>query len=130
MNISDAAQQSHLPAKTIRYYEQINLVVPAREENGYRDFSSDDVNMLQFLKRARDLGFSIEDCRTLLGLYSDKNRSSAEVKQVAKAHLAEIEEKIAQLKSMHKTLAHLVHCCGGDERPSCPILENLAGEPQ
>lgn len=127
MNISDAANRTGLPPKTIRYYEQISLVSPDREENGYRDFSDEDVQMLHFLKRARDLGFSIEDCRTLLGLYTDENRTSAEVKAIAAKHLKEIEAKIEQLRGMHKTLAHLVDCCEGNARPSCPILENLAG---
>lgn len=129
MNISDAAKKTGLPPKTIRYYEEIGLLVPAREENGYRDFGDEDVQMLQFLKRARDLGFSIDDCRTLLGLYTDRNRTSAEVKAIAAKHLDEIQAKIAQLQDMHRTLAHLVHCCDGDSRPSCPILDNLAGAP-
>lgn len=128
MNISSAARRTDLPAKTIRYYEEIGLIAPTRGANGYRDFSESDVHMLQFLKRARDLGFSIEDCRALLGLYTDSNRSSAEVRAIAKKHLSEIDAKIAQLRDMHATLAHLVACCDGDSRPECPILNNLAGE--
>lgn len=128
MNISQAARQSGLPAKTIRYYEEIGLIRPVRGANGYRDFSETDVHMLQFLKRARDLGFSIEDCRALLDLYTDANRSSAEVREIARKHLAEIDAKIGQLREMHATLAHLVACCEGDSRPDCPILESLAGE--
>ncbi|MDF1748798.1 MAG: Cu(I)-responsive transcriptional regulator [Alphaproteobacteria bacterium] len=127
MNISDAATQTGLPAKTIRYYEDISLLVPDRAENGYRNFSDDHIAMLQFLKRARDLGFSIEECRTLLSLYSDANRTSAEVKAIATKHLSDIDEKINILKEMRETLAHLIHCCDGDHRPSCPILNSLAG---
>ena len=110
MNISEASKRTGLPAKTIRYYEDIDLVVPDRHENGYRDFSSDDVGMLHFLKRSRDLGFSIEDCRLLLSLYTDEHRTSAEVKSIAAKHLDEIRTKIAELESMHRTLSHLVHC--------------------
>ncbi|MDW3208160.1 MAG: Cu(I)-responsive transcriptional regulator [Alphaproteobacteria bacterium] len=128
MNISDAAKLTGLPAKTIRYYEQIDLVSATRCDNGYRDFSYEDVQLLHFVKRARDLGFSVEDCRTLLGLYTDENRTSAEVKAVAQNHLVEIDAKIRQLNAMRDTLSHLVHCCDGDSRPSCPILENLAGD--
>ena len=128
MNISDSAQQTGLPAKTLRYYEEISLLVPDRADNGYRDFSNDHIATLQFLKRARDLGFSIEECRTLLSLYSDANRTSAEVKAIASKHLDEIDEKINVLKDMRETLAHLIHCCDGDHRPSCPILNSLAGD--
>lgn len=128
MNIADAAKLTGLPAKTIRYYEQIELVSATRCDNGYRDFSYEDVQLLHFVKRARDLGFSVEDCRTLLGLYTDENRTSAEVKAVAQNHLVEIDAKIRQLNAMRDTLSHLVHCCDGDSRPSCPILENLAGD--
>lgn len=130
MNISQASDRSGLPAKTIRYYEDIGLLVPDRGENGYRTFSHDHVQMLHFLKRARDLGFTIDDCRALLGLYTDQNRASAEVKAIAQRHLTEIDLKIEQLKSMRKTLGLLVHACDGDHRPSCPILDNLAGEKQ
>ncbi|WP_298497023.1 Cu(I)-responsive transcriptional regulator [uncultured Maritimibacter sp.] len=128
MNISEAGAASGLPAKTIRYYEDIGLVRPARDGNGYRSFSEVDVHNLTFLARSRALGFSIEDCRTLLALYQDKSRSSGEVKKVAQGHLEEIERKIADLSAMRDTLAHLVHCCHGDDRPDCPILEGLEGE--
>ncbi|MBV7408237.1 Cu(I)-responsive transcriptional regulator [Maritimibacter sp. DP1N21-5] len=125
MNISDAGAASGLPAKTIRYYEDIGLVTPARDANGYRSFGEVDVHNLRFLARSRALGFSIEDCRTLLALYQDKSRASGEVKKVAEGHLSEIERKIADLTAMRDTLAHLVHCCHGDDRPDCPILEGL-----
>ena len=93
MNIGDAAKQSGLPAKTIRYYEDIGLVAPGRAGNGYRDFSGTDLHKLAFVQRARSLGFSIEECRALLSLYDDRDRASADVKDLAKAHLAQIEEK-------------------------------------
>ncbi|AUG53080.1 Cu(I)-responsive transcriptional regulator [Thalassospira marina] len=127
MNISDAAQQCGLPAKTIRYYEDIGLVTPGRLTNGYRDYSDQDLHKLRFLQRSRGLGFSIDDCRLLLSLYEDRNRASADVRQIAKAHLDDIDRKIAELKSLQTTLRHLVHQCHGDDRPDCPIIEDLAG---
>ena len=127
MNISDVADQTKLPAKTIRYYEDIGLVRPARSENGYRVFADQDLHKLRFLGRARALGFSIEDCRVLLALYEDDTRSSADVRVIAKRHLAEIESKIADLNAMRNTLTHLVETCAGDERPDCPILDDLGG---
>ena len=127
MNIGDAATQSGLPSKTIRYYEEIGLIKPARTDNGYRDFSGTDLHKLRFLGRARGLGFSIEDCRALLGLYEDTDRESAQVKAIAQDHLAQIDDRIAQMMSMRETLAHLVTCCQGDNRPDCPILSDLAG---
>ena len=127
MNIGDAATHSGLPAKTIRYYEDIGLVAPGRSGNGYRDFSDTDLHKLAFVQRARSLGFSIEECRALLSLYDDRDRASADVKALAKAHLKQIEEKIAGLQAMQKTLGNLVHKCHGDDRPDCPILDGLAG---
>ena len=128
MNIGDVAERAGLPPKTIRYYEEIGLVRPLRSENGYRTFRESDLHKLTFLGRARALGFSIEDCRTLLGLYEDNTRESAQVKAVAEEHLGEIDRKIAELQSMRATLAHLVTACHGDERPDCPILEDLSGQ--
>jgi len=126
MNIGDIAQRTGLPAKTIRYYEEIGLVTPRREANGYRVFDDKDIHRLTFLARARALGFPIEDCRTLLALYKDDTRASADVKCIAQDHLAQIEDKILQLQSMRDTLTHLVHECAGDNRPDCPILKDLA----
>ncbi|MFO7770165.1 Cu(I)-responsive transcriptional regulator [Roseovarius gahaiensis] len=126
MNISDVAKRTGLPAKTIRYYEEINLIRPARDTNGYRVFKDTDVHKLAFLGRARALGFAIEDCRTLLALYEDETRASADVKRVAQDHLTQIEDKLAQLESMRDTLTHLVQECAGDARPDCPILKDLA----
>ncbi|ANT60011.1 MULTISPECIES: Cu(I)-responsive transcriptional regulator [unclassified Salipiger] len=129
MNIGDVATRAGLPPKTIRYYEDIGLVTPHRGANGYRAFTEQDVHKLAFLARARTLGFTIEDCRALLALYEDESRASAEVKHIAEDHLAQIDEKLAQLQQMRDTLAHLVHACHGDDRPDCPILSDLASEP-
>lgn len=126
MNISEVANRAGLPPKTIRYYEDIGLISPARGANGYRSFSETDLHKLAFLARSRALGFSIEDCRTLMALYDDKSRASSDVKQVALHHLDEIDCKIAQLQSMRDTLSELVHACAGDDRPDCPILRDLA----
>ncbi|KQB95606.1 transcriptional regulator [Loktanella sp. 1ANDIMAR09] len=126
MNIGEVSERSGLPPKTIRYYEDINLVRPLRSDNGYRSFRESDIHKLAFLGRARALGFSIEDCRTLMGLYEDETRESAQVKAVAKEHLAEIDNKIAQLRSMRETLSHLIEACQGDHRPDCPILKDLS----
>ena len=127
MNIGEVSERSGLPAKTIRYYEDIALVRPLRSANGYRSFRESDIHKLAFLGRARALGFSIEDCRTLMGLYEDKSRESAQVKAVAEGHLTEIDNKIAQLKSMRETLSQLIDTCHGDHRPDCPILKDLSG---
>ena len=126
MNIGEAAKRSELPAKTIRYYEDIGLIEPLRDANGYRAFQQDDIHKLTFLSRARALGFTIEDCRALLALWEDSDRASADVRQIATEHLASIEQKITDLQSMRETLSHLVKTCAGDNRPSCPILNNLS----
>ena len=126
MNIGDVAQKAGLPPKTIRYYEDIGLITPLRDTNGYRVFRDSDLPKLAFLGRARSLGFTIEDCRTLLALYEDNTRASADVKELAQAHLEKIENKIEQLQSMRDTLSELVHSCAGDNRPDCPILSDLA----
>ena len=126
MNIKDAAAASGLPAKTIRYYEDIGFVKPLRSQNGYRIFRESDAHKLAFLGRARALGFSIEDCRNLLALYEDERRASAEVKDIAGQHLKRIDRKIAELVEMRATLAHLFEACAGDHRPDCPILADLA----
>lgn len=130
MNIKDAAAASRLPAKTIRYYEEIGLIRPGRTPNGYRDFSEADVHKLAFLSRARSLGFHIEDCRALLALWEDRGRASADVKRLAEAHLQEIDHKIEELQGLRAALSDLVHRCHGDARPDCPILADLAGRPE
>jgi Cu(I)-responsive transcriptional regulator len=127
MNISQAAEQSGLPPKTIRYYEDIGLVESARRrDNGYRDYGSRDVHMLRFLHRARDLGFTVADCRALLSLYTDHQRRSADVKAIALKRIADIDRKIAELDEMRTVLATLADKCHGDERPDCPILDDFA----
>lgn len=129
MNIGDAAKRSGMSAKTIRYYEEIGLVEPAsRRESGYRDYSVEDVHLLAFLHRARKLGFSVRSCRELLSLYRDRNRASADVKAIARGHVEEITQKIIELQSMKDTLQTLIEKCHGDDRPHCPILEDLAGD--
>ena len=126
MNISEVARRAGLPAKTIRYYEDLGLIAPARGANGYRDFSDQDLHRLAFLGRARALGFSLEDCRGLLALYSDRARASAEVKAIALSHLEQIDRKLQELSEMRSTLSDLVRKCAGDNRPDCPILSDLA----
>ena len=128
MNIGDASARSGLPAKTIRYYEDIGLLKPNRAGNGYRDYSIKDVHQLRFLQRSRSLGFSVEECRQLLSLYDDKERESADVKAIAEAKLVEIDRKLAELSGLRDMLRHLVHNCHGDSRPDCPIIDGLAGK--
>jgi len=127
MNIGEAAARSGLPAKTIRYYEEIGLLRPRRGANGYRAFAEDDAERLAFLARARSLGFSIEECRTLLALQQDEGRASGDVRRVAVAHLAEVDRKLDELRALRSALAGLVERCRGDGRPDCPILDDLAG---
>ena len=127
MNISDVANRSGLPAKTIRYYEDIGLIKPLRDGNGYRAFRDSDMHKLAFLGRARALGFTIDNCRALLALREDKSRASADVRAIAKDHLKQIEAKITDLEAMRDTLSDLVRCCAGDQRPDCPILSSLGG---
>jgi MerR family transcriptional regulator, copper efflux regulator len=129
LNIGDAAGASGVTAKMIRHYEAIDLLPPAeRRESGYRDYSHADVHRLRFIRRARDLGFSIDQIKVLLRLWSDRDRSNAEVKALALAHIAELEEKIARLREMSSALSHLAVACDGDGRPDCPILHGLAGK--
>lgn len=128
MNIGQASDASGVSAKMIRYYEEIGLVRPPfRTESNYRVYGSDEVHILRFIRRARTLGFSIDETRALLALWQDKSRASAEVRDIASDHIATLETKIAELQSMVGTLRHLVHCCHGDNRPDCPILDDLAG---
>jgi Cu(I)-responsive transcriptional regulator len=127
MNIGTASELSQLPVKTIRYYEEIGLVDPGRTGNGYRDFSEADVERLKFLQRARSLGFSIEQCRELLSLYEDRNRASADVKAITRTKIQEIDRKIDELNSLKRVLTTLMEACHGDDRPECPIIDDLAG---
>ena len=130
MNIGDVAKRADLPAKTIRYYEEIGLVTPLRDANGYRSFRESDIHRLAFIGRARALGFTIEECRRLLALWGDQDRSSADVREIAREHLVEIERKIADLQAIRETLIHLVATCAGDDRPDCPILARLEASPR
>ena len=127
MNIGAASRHSGLPSKTIRYYEEIGLLTADRALNGYRDYSLEDVHRLRFLQRARGLGFSVEECRELLSLYSDRDRASSDVKAIANEKLAEMDRKIEELRGLRRMLGHLVDNCHGDARPDCPIIDGLAG---
>ena len=128
MNIGEAARHSDLPPKTIRYYEDIDLIKPSRSGNGYRDYSETDVHRLRFLQRSRSLGFTIEECRLLLSLYEDDQRASSDVKAVANQKIDQINLKIKELKSLKKTLTSLAENCHGDDKPDCPIIDDLAGK--
>jgi Cu(I)-responsive transcriptional regulator len=128
MNIGEASEHSGLPVKTIRYYEDIGLVRPLRSENGYRDFVDSDLQRLKFLQRSRSLGFSIDECRELLSLYEDRNRASADVKAITHAKIREVDRKIEELRSLRKVLSELVTACHGDDRPDCPIIDDLSGQ--
>lgn len=126
MNISAAAKAAGLPTKTVRYYADIGLVeAPSRSEAGYRTYDDNALRKLVFIRRAREFGFSIDECRELLGLYEDRDRSSAEVKKIAQRRLEDIRQKQLELQSLHDTLAHLVEGCKGDDRPDCPIIDYL-----
>ena len=127
MNIGAAAEHSDLPVKTVRYYDEIGLVSPARSDSGYRAYSAVDLHRLQFVARARGLGFSLDDCRHLLSLYDDESRASKDVKRIVREKLVEVDRKIEELQSLKNTLTHLANNCRGDSRPDCPILEDLAG---
>ncbi|MCC7394667.1 MAG: Cu(I)-responsive transcriptional regulator [Sphingomonadaceae bacterium] len=129
MNIGDAARASGVSAKMIRYYEDIALLpTAARRASGYRDYGADDVHRLRFVRRARDLGFSIDEVRELLSLWQDKGRQSSDVKAIASQHIAALHRRIDALRAMAATLEELVHCCAGDNRPDCPILADLSGD--
>ncbi|GAA6151978.1 Cu(I)-responsive transcriptional regulator [Pseudoteredinibacter isoporae] len=127
MNISEAAKRSGLGSKTIRYYESIGLVAPAkRSENGYRDYSEHDVEALRFLQRARATGFGIEECRQLLGLYDNDQRHSSHVKSLVLEKVEQVESQIAELQAMRDTLNSLASRCAGNEGPQCAILDELS----
>lgn len=126
MNIGEAASATGISAKMIRYYESIGLIGPAtRTDAGYRVYNDADLHMLRFVRRARDLGFSVEQMHELLALWRDRSRASADVKRLALDHVAELERKAAALHDMADTLKHLAQHCHGDERPDCPILNDL-----
>lgn len=123
MNIGQAAKASGITAKMIRHYESVGLLPPAtRSDTGYRQYGEREVHVLRFIRRARDLGFSIKDISGLLSLWHDRQRPSRQVKALAQAHMQQLQRKIDELQSMRQTLEKLVQCCQGDERPDCPIL--------
>lgn len=126
MNIGAAAQASGVSAKMIRYYEQQGLIGAARRTDaGYRVYAEQDVEVLRFVRRARDLGFSVEWIKNLLALWQDQDRHSSDVRALAQEHVIQLQQKIASMQQMVDTLNHLIHCCAGDNRPECPILANL-----
>jgi Cu(I)-responsive transcriptional regulator len=127
MNINEVARISRLPAKTIRFYEAIGLVRLRRAGNGYRRFGERDLYKLAFIGRARRLGFSVQDCRELLALYEDRNRPNADVRRIAEATLERIDAKLVELDAMRRALTQLIASCHGDQRPDCPILDDLEG---
>lgn len=130
MNIGQAAKASGVSAKMIRHYEGLGLFPEAqRTEAGYRQYGESDLSTLRFIRQSRDLGFSLEQIRDLLGLWQNRKRPSRQVKALAQAHIAELDAKLQELQAMRATLAHLVHCCAGDDRPDCPIIDRLATEP-
>jgi MerR family transcriptional regulator, copper efflux regulator len=130
MNIGEVAAETGVTAKSIRYYESINLIpAPERTQSGYRQYSDRDVQTLHFIKRSRGLGFSVAEVAELLSLYQDRERVSAEVKGIVETRLDEIDQKISELESIQSTLRTLADRCHGDDRPDCPILDDLAGIP-
>jgi Cu(I)-responsive transcriptional regulator len=128
LNIGEAARASGVSAKMIRHYEEIGLVPKAgRTASGYRLYGDSDVHRLRFVRRARDLGFSMKEIESLLGLWDNRRRASSEVKRLAAKHIADLDDRIAELQAMRRTLADLSRHCRGDHRPECPILDDLAG---
>ena len=129
MQIGEAARLTGVSAKMIRHYESIGLIpLPDRRDSNYRDYGHHDVHRLAFVRRARDLGFSMDEIRDLLRLWGDKDRSSAEVKRLTESHIDELDAKIRLLRGMRQTLATLADACDGNERPDCPIIDELAGK--
>jgi len=127
MNIGQAAKATQVSAKMIRHYESVGLLPEARRTDaGYRQYDDKDLATLRFIRQSRDLGFSLEQIRELLGLWHNRRRPSRQVKALAEAHIAELDSKLAELQAMKATLAHLVQCCHGDDRPDCPIIDTLA----
>ncbi|WP_428419539.1 Cu(I)-responsive transcriptional regulator [Methylibium sp.] len=128
MNIGQAASASGVSAKMIRHYEESGLLPAARRtESGYRQYDVNEVHTLRFIRHSRDLGFSLAEIAELVSLWQNRRRPSRQVKALAQAHIQELEQKAAELMAMKSALEHLVHCCHGDDRPECPILEGLAG---
>jgi MerR family transcriptional regulator, copper efflux regulator len=128
LNIGEAAKESGVSAKMIRHYESLGLLEQARRTYaGYRIYDAKDVHTLRFIRRARDLGFSMKEIEQLLSLWQNRRRSSGDVRRVAQQHIAELNQKITELQGMRRTLERLIQHCHGDNRPDCPILDDLAG---
>lgn len=130
MTIGEASRASGVSEKMIRHYEAIGLLHPARQANGYRRYAGADLAVLRFIRHARDLAFPLEDVRRLLALWQDRGRASAEVRRLALAHIAALEEKARALQAVANSLKHLAAHCHGDHRPDCPILDQIAGRPE
>ncbi len=129
MNIGDASKQSAVSAKMIRHYESLGLLPEvSRSEAGYRQYDEGVIHTLRFIRRARDLGFGIKEIETLLALWRNRRRASGQVKRIALVHAADLQRRIEAMQAMQRTLEHLAGCCHGDERPDCPILDDLAGD--
>ncbi|RWR09762.1 MerR family transcriptional regulator [Paenirhodobacter populi] len=128
MNIGDITQRTGIPARTLRYYEDIGLVTPARAENGYRDYSAADLDRLMLIAQARHMGFSLDECRRLAALNADPGRASREVRALAQKNLAAVQDRIARLRALEAQLRALIAQCHGDDQPDCAILEELSGK--
>lgn len=127
VNIGEAARLSGISPRMVRHYEGLGLLGEVlRTDSGYRQYSQADVHTLRFIKRAREMGFSMAQVGELVDLWHNRRRTSASVKRIAQSHLDELAQRIAAMQGMQRTLAHLVHCCQGDQRPDCPILDDLA----
>lgn len=127
MNIGEAAKKSGLSVKTLRYYDEINLIKPIKNKaTNYRHYTTADLAKLQFIGKARRFNFSIKECKELLSLYENQNRSSKEVRNLTLTKIAEIDVKLTELENLREQLSHLVNCCKGNERPECPIIDELA----
>jgi MerR family copper efflux transcriptional regulator len=128
VNIGAAAKLSGVSAKMVRHYESLGLLPSVgRTDSGYRQYTEPEVHTLRFIKRARELGFSMEEIAELVGLWQNRRRASASVRRIAQKHADELAARIAAMEAMQRTLKHLIHCCHGDDRPDCPILDDLAG---
>ncbi len=128
-NVGQAARMSNVSAKMVRHYESLGLLpTVSRTDAGYRQYTDKEVHTLRFIRRARDLGFGMAEIAQLLKLWQSRRRSSASVSRIASAHVAALDAKLAEMSAMRKTLVHLIHCCNADERPDCPILDELAQE--
>jgi len=128
MNIGEAARQSGVSAKMVRHYESLRLLPHVhRSDSGYRQYSDAEVHTLRFIKRSRELGFSMPEIAELVSLWQNRRRASKNVRRIAQKHADDLAQRIAAMQAMQKTLGHLIHCCQGDDRPDCPILDDLAG---